>query len=168
MPHKDPEKRKAYQKVYDKAWAKANRESKRASYRAWRVANLEKAREAEKARALVRSRADREKHSAKAAAWAKANPEKVKLIRQRRKARLLDACSPGVRPEEWQAICESYDYRCAYCFTEAKLTVDHIVPISKGGKDEPGNVVPACKSCNCSKQAKELKEWLDIPLLRVA
>lgn len=40
---------------------------------------------------------------------------------------------------------------CAYCatsFSGAKLTRDHIVPFSKGGRDTWMNVVTACRSCN--------------------
>jgi 5-methylcytosine-specific restriction endonuclease McrA len=77
----------------------------------------------------------------------------------RRRARLKDARSPGVTTEQWRAICDAHGFRCAYCSVEDKLTVDHVVPISRGGLDAPDNVVPACKSCNSSKGAKLLTEW---------
>ncbi len=44
---------------------------------------------------------------------------------------------------------------CHYCggrFTVAELTMDHIVPISRGGKSKRGNLVPACKKCNVNKK----------------
>ncbi|MBI3595087.1 MAG: HNH endonuclease [Nitrospirae bacterium] len=44
---------------------------------------------------------------------------------------------------------------CYYChqrFRPAELTMDHIVPISRGGKNNKGNVVPACKACNSNKK----------------
>lgn len=49
---------------------------------------------------------------------------------------------------------------CAYCkrkFT-AKLpaTIDHVVPLSKGGLHTISNLVLACKPCNCSKREKEV------------
>lgn len=34
------------------------------------------------------------------------------------------------------------------------MTVDHIIPIAKGGTDEPENLLTACKRCNYSKQDK--------------
>lgn len=43
---------------------------------------------------------------------------------------------------------------CHYCgaaLTDATLTVDHVRPRSKGGKTEPGNIVPACDECNQKK-----------------
>jgi len=44
---------------------------------------------------------------------------------------------------------------CHYCgkkFTPDELTMDHIVPIVRGGKSVKSNVVPACKECNNKKK----------------
>ena len=51
---------------------------------------------------------------------------------------------------------------CHYCgrkFRSAELTMDHIVPIVRGGKSVKGNVVPACKECNTKKKYQLLLEW---------
>lgn len=43
---------------------------------------------------------------------------------------------------------------CHYCqesFLPQDLTMDHIVPIARGGTTTPGNVVPACRPCNQKK-----------------
>jgi 5-methylcytosine-specific restriction endonuclease McrA len=46
-------------------------------------------------------------------------------------------------------------FKCAYCNTESKsLTVDHIVPTSRGGKSNFENCVAACKKCNAKKGNK--------------
>ena len=37
-------------------------------------------------------------------------------------------------------------------FPAGELTMDHIVPISRGGKSNRGNLVPACKKCNVNKK----------------
>jgi len=53
---------------------------------------------------------------------------------------------------------------CHYCggkFPAGKLTMDHIVPIGRGGKSAKGNVVPACKDCNTKKKYRLLMEWED-------
>jgi 5-methylcytosine-specific restriction endonuclease McrA len=51
---------------------------------------------------------------------------------------------------------------CHYCgrkFKPADLTMDHIVPIARGGRSSKGNVVPACKECNDKKKYLLLMEW---------
>ena len=45
--------------------------------------------------------------------------------------------------------------RCHYCggkFPADQLTMDHIVPVARGGRSVKGNVVPCCKECNSRKK----------------
>ena len=51
---------------------------------------------------------------------------------------------------------------CHYCGQPAlpkELTMDHIVPISRGGKSTKSNVVPCCKECNNAKKQLLPMEW---------
>jgi 5-methylcytosine-specific restriction endonuclease McrA len=49
---------------------------------------------------------------------------------------------------------------CYYCKnSNSVLTKDHLIPLSRGGSDYIDNIVPACKSCNCSKGTKTEKEF---------
>ncbi|HSR10294.1 MAG TPA: HNH endonuclease [Thermodesulfobacteriota bacterium] len=51
---------------------------------------------------------------------------------------------------------------CDYCgrkFPPAELTMDHIVPVIRGGKTTRGNVAPACKECNNKKKYLLPMEW---------
>jgi 5-methylcytosine-specific restriction endonuclease McrA len=51
---------------------------------------------------------------------------------------------------------------CGYCggpTPPRDLTMDHIVPISRGGRTTKGNVVPACKKCNNAKKHLLPMEW---------
>lgn len=51
---------------------------------------------------------------------------------------------------------------CHYCgrkFKPSELTMDHIVPLGRGGKSTKGNVAPACKECNTRKKQRLLMEW---------
>ena len=44
---------------------------------------------------------------------------------------------------------------CAYCgqaFAPKDLTMDHVVPVARGGRSTKGNVVAACKPCNNKKR----------------
>ena len=53
--------------------------------------------------------------------------------------------------------------QCAYCGEEA-VTVDHIIPKSKGGKDVATNVVPCCKLCNNTKNNRDVVDFLNAQL----
>lgn len=50
-----------------------------------------------------------------------------------------------------RAIFARDHYRCQYCGSDKHLTIDHIVPRSKGGDDSWENVVTSCARCNLKK-----------------
>lgn len=60
-------------------------------------------------------------------------------------------------------------YLCMYCgnnFSAANLTRDHVLPLSKGGKDNWSNVVTACRRCNSKKGGRKPEE-AKMPLLAI-
>ena len=51
---------------------------------------------------------------------------------------------------------------CHWCGCQTgagELTMDHIVPLARGGRSVKGNVVPSCKDCNTAKQQLLPMEW---------
>ena len=50
---------------------------------------------------------------------------------------------------------------CCYCGTMANLSIDHLIPRSKGGSDHGENLVWACRSCNSSKSAADVLMWFE-------
>jgi hypothetical protein len=56
-------------------------------------------------------------------------------------------------------------YRCQYCNVSRRLTIDHVIPKSKGGDDSYNNLVVACSSCN-TKKGDKLLEHTNMKLLR--
>lgn len=48
---------------------------------------------------------------------------------------------------------------CSYCGVDDKLSVDHLIPKFKGGKETGDNFVWACRKCNSSKNKSDLMEW---------
>jgi 5-methylcytosine-specific restriction endonuclease McrA len=51
---------------------------------------------------------------------------------------------------------------CHYCgkkFSPKELTMDHLIPISKGGRSIKINLVPCCKECNTKKHSMLPLEW---------
>lgn len=99
--------------------------------------------------------------------WEKNNPDKVREKRRRR--RNLELHTKGLHTEqEWQEKKKEYNYRCAYCGIHENalkkkytyknwwsLTEDHIQALSKNGSDYITNIIPACISCNSSKNNKD-------------
>ncbi len=76
------------------------------------------------------------------------------IRRERAKARELR------KTQWWKRKC-SYG-TCYYCgrkVSARELTMDHIVPIIRGGKSTKGNVVPVCKECNSRKKYLLPIEW---------
>jgi 5-methylcytosine-specific restriction endonuclease McrA len=81
-------------------------------------------------------------------------PSEEQIRREREKAREL-------RKTQWwkNRIAQGV---CHYCEAEAppsQLTLDHIVPIIRGGKSTRGNCVPSCKECNNRKKHLLPIEW---------
>ena len=78
----------------------------------------------------------------------------AELRRERAKARLL-------RQSQWWKRRIAVG-RCHYCSRQVGargLTMDHIVPLIRGGRSSRGNVVPACKDCNNKKKSLLPVEW---------
>jgi 5-methylcytosine-specific restriction endonuclease McrA len=81
------------------------------------------------------------------------NRTKSQAACQRRRARIAGA-SGGHTHEEVQYLKEIQGFKCLMCKRPEpaiKLTLDHIVPLSKGGGNGIGNCQMLCKSCNSSK-----------------
>ena len=52
--------------------------------------------------------------------------------------------------------------KCHFCgrqFKPAELTMEHLVPLVRGGLSVKGNLVPACKQCNTNKKNLLPMEW---------
>ena len=72
----------------------------------------------------------------------------------------LEVCTSSQAKKLWKkSIKEEWDFKCAYCNSDKDLTLDHILPQSKGGKDVKTNVVCACKACNSSKGHTPWDDW---------
>jgi len=84
--------------------------------------------------------------------WAPVDPEHLK--RERARARAL-------RQSQWwkRKVAAGVCYYCRRVVGPRALTMDHLVPLARGGRSIRGNVVPACKACNTRKRALVPVEW---------
>jgi len=84
--------------------------------------------------------------------WTDIPPEQLR--RERDKAREL-------RGSQWwrNRIATGICHYCGRQVAPRELTLDHIVPLVRGGHSTRGNCVPACKACNSAKQDLLPIEW---------
>lgn len=82
--------------------------------------------------------------------------DEATIRREKNKAREL-------RKTQWwrrrldQGIC----HYCGRHFPPAELTMDHVVPLARGGRSNKGNLVACCKACNTAKKSLLPSEWDD-------
>jgi len=79
--------------------------------------------------------------------WLNITADSRQIAREKEKARRL-------RRTQWwrnklnQGVC----HYCHQTFRPAELTMDHLVPLARGGKSSRANIVAACKACNNRKK----------------
>jgi len=80
--------------------------------------------------------------------------DEQQMRREREKAREL-------RKQGWwkNRVASGICHYCQRTFPPKELTLDHIVPIARGGRSTKGNCVPACKECNNQKKDLLPLEW---------
>ncbi len=76
------------------------------------------------------------------------------IRQEREKARVL-------RKQNWwkNRIARGTCHYCGKSVPPKELTLDHVVPIARGGRSTKGNCVPACKDCNNQKKNLLPMEW---------
>lgn len=76
------------------------------------------------------------------------------IRREKTKARDL-------RASQWwkRRLAKGICHYCGRSVPPKELTMDHVIPISRGGRSVKGNVVPACKPCNNKKKQLLPMEW---------
>lgn len=79
--------------------------------------------------------------------WYFLSGDQAHITRERKKAQELK------RSQWWKNILgKGLCHYCGQKFAPAQLTMDHVVPVARGGTSTKGNVVPACKKCNQEKK----------------
>jgi 5-methylcytosine-specific restriction endonuclease McrA len=90
--------------------------------------------------------------------WRANNPDKARA-KDRRAWNRRRAATGTYTEEQWLARLAFWGWRCYLCngdwfnLPERDRTIDHVIPVSKGGTNWPANLRPACRSCNSKKNA---------------
>jgi 5-methylcytosine-specific restriction endonuclease McrA len=142
-------------KVCRKKYYQANREKIAEWNKQHYQANREKLAEYKK----QHYQANREKIAERHKRYRQANREMINAYRQKRRARERNA-DGNATAAEIQARFDYHGNRCYYCGCDGKMTIEHRIPLSRGGTHYPANIVPACPSCNSRKGTKTEKEFV--------
>jgi 5-methylcytosine-specific restriction endonuclease McrA len=118
-------------------------------------------RHAERRRQYARdwAHANRERRRRVHAEWAEANPEMVRAQEARRYARVRGAQGSHTA-QDWIEKLALFGGCCAYCGrSDRPLSRDHNIPLSRGGTNFIGNILPACRPCNSAKRDRTAAEY---------
>lgn len=121
-----------------RAYCAANKDQYRRMARRWKEANRERVRSSNaKYRATERGRSTQAAH-------------------KHRRRGAGNITSASVRD-----VLREANGMCAWCSAvNVKITVDHVIPIARGGTNERGNLVGACLDCNVSRGKRLPSEWV--------
>jgi 5-methylcytosine-specific restriction endonuclease McrA len=134
-------------------WRQKNKEHRKEYKRQWEAANPELYKASKKRDSARNSKAI----VARVHKWKTDNPDKHSALSNRRRARELGA-EGSYTGEQWTRLKEFYGNVCLCCGVHdsvKKLSVDHIIPLSKGGSHYITNIQPLCRPCNSSKHDKD-------------
>ena len=105
------------------------------------------------------NRKNRERYNERMRLWRQDNPDKVHRTNKINQAKRKKAKVFKVTVKDWKKLLNQYNFCCFYCKDKGEMTMDHIIPISRGGNHSIGNIIPACKSCNSKKNKRFIMEW---------
>jgi len=107
---------------------KENRQTRLEKNREWQTNNPEKVRDCKRR-------------------WKRNNPDSAKVYKHARRAKTKGTFTVN----EWQELLARYGGGCLACGSTDNISVDHVIPISKGGSNTIDNIQPLCRECNCKK-----------------
>lgn len=125
-------KDREHKKSLVKAWVKAHPDKHAAYVKSWEAANKDHV-------------------NAYRARWTRANPASRRATEHKRRQ-----AEGEFTPQEWLDLCTRYGNVCLACGETKPLTVDHVIPVSKGGSNYIDNIQPLCLTCNQSKGVKSV------------
>lgn len=161
---KRAERLAAYAVALFNAKAKAQRDKRRAPKPRKYAFRDEEAREARKATKLARKAARIAAHQAK-----RPYPHDVAGLEYNHRGRARRGGGGGdISVYELADHRRTFGKACAYCELPAEstkrgnLTIDHVIPISKGGRHALRNIQYLCQPCNSSKGDRTMEEWIGV------
>ena len=149
----------------NRAWYERNRDQRREYRRLYRQKHGDELRARGREWNRRRYAQDPRGHLDYYRQWRLRNLERARAyVRVSGNKRRASAAGRHFMFEEWEELLRDYDGRCAYCGSTERIEADHRIPLCRGGSNEIGNIVPACRRCNRRKHRKteaEFRAWLE-------
>mgnify|MGYP005817144389 CR=1 FL=1 len=137
----------------DRQWATANQDKIKANHLRWRSKEENKAKIAARSKDWREINSEKERESRRL--WSIKNHDHCIAKTHKRRAKMRGG--GNYTAKEWRDLLDKCGNKCLCCGrSDVKLTVDHIIPISKGGSNTIDNLQPLCLSCNDKKGAKTI------------
>lgn len=159
----------------NKDWLNEQKKQYREENREWLLAGQRRHYQENKKTILEKSRIygkgyykqNKKKIAKYAKEYRRLNPQRGLMDVQKRRARKKDLPS-GLTINQWKLIKKRFNNSCAYCGMREddhikkygqKLQQEHFIPLIDGGEYTINNIIPACRSCNYSKNSKNFFQW---------
>lgn len=136
------------------SWYTRNKDKVKKNVKEWRARFPDKIRKIR--REYVKNNPDKIKELNRK--WYKDHPEKTRAKNRKYKSRKRGNGGVITVLQE-KELYKFYNFTCLCCERrepEVKMTLDHVLPISKGGKNVIENAQPLCKSCNSRKNNRHI------------
>lgn len=159
---KNAENRRAYRLKHPdrvRAWNKADRERRSDKVKSAAKVYYQKNAKRICSKTKLWRENNRERKRALHRAYKKRHPEKNKEQLHRRRCKMMavgiEDCTAKIKSLHRERFCH---WCCAPLTTETR-EIDHVIPVSRGGRHAPDNLVAACQTCNRSKGDRLISEW---------
>ena len=146
-----------HERIRHSEWVKENPEKSKETARRFYANNTEKCR----AKAIAFHKTRRQKQLQLVGIPAELARCKIRGDGERTRAKRITDRVFAISEKE---LFKIYNSPCFYCGSEDRISMDHVVPLSRGGSHGIGNIVSACVPCNSQKNSKcimEFRLWLN-------
>jgi len=101
---------------------------------------------------------NRENNKEKIILYRRNNKGKTNILTQKYRAKKRKLPST-LTSKQWEEIKQYFNNNCCYCGKKLPLEQEHFLALSSDGEYTINNIVPACRSCNSSKGARNFFSW---------
>ena len=150
-------------KEYDKKYYEQNKDKKLEYRKEYYEQNKDKIKEYHKEYHKKYYEQNKDEIKERKNKWRKTPKGQVSIFNSSNKRRAKeDAQGGGITSNQWLEMMQYFQFKCAYSgetLTKKTRTLDHIISLNKGGKNDPWNIIPMYGPYNFSKRDKDLLEW---------